>query len=66
MGTNKSLFTIVHLLLGPYKKDKDCWFALSHEIAFRNNWIDEVSLVNYIKSIEGSEYSENLASIINQ
>ena len=37
-----------------------------HEIAFRNNWIDEVSLVNYIKSIEGSEYSENLASIINQ
>ena len=37
-----------------------------HEIAFRNNWIDEVLLVNYIKSIEGSEYSENLASIINQ
>ena len=37
-----------------------------HEIAFRNNWIDEISLVNYIKSIEGSEYSENLASIINQ
>ena len=36
-----------------------------HEIAFRNNWIDENSLNNYINSIKGSEYSENLISILN-
>ncbi len=36
-----------------------------HEIAFRNNWIDENDLNKYIESIKGSEYSENLSSILN-
>ncbi len=34
-----------------------------HEIAFRNNWITEKELKNYIKKIEGSEYSDNLKII---
>ena len=34
-----------------------------HEIAFRNNWITEKELINYIKKIEGSEYSDNLKII---
>ena len=36
-----------------------------HEIAFRNNWIDEKDLNKYIESIKGSEYSENLSSVLN-
>lgn len=31
-----------------------------HEICFRNNWISEENLKNYILNIEGSEYSEHL------
>ena len=34
-----------------------------HEIAFRNKWIDEDDLKNYITKIDGSEYSEHLKRI---
>ena len=35
-----------------------------HEIAYRNGWIDEKNLLNYIKTIENSEYSENLLKVL--
>ena len=34
-----------------------------HEIAFRNKWISEKELKNYINKISGSEYSYNLKTI---
>ena len=34
-----------------------------HEIAFRNNWINKIQFEDYIRKIDGSEYSENLKSI---
>ncbi len=35
-----------------------------HEIAYRNKWISLEALQNYIQSIKGSEYSENLSKIL--
>jgi len=35
-----------------------------HEIAYRNEWINLEELENYIQSIKGSEYSENLSKIL--
>ena len=35
-----------------------------HEIAYRNEWINLETLENYIQSIKGSEYSENLSKIL--
>jgi glucose-1-phosphate thymidylyltransferase len=35
-----------------------------HEIAYRNGWIEEKNLLNYIKTIENSEYSENLLKVL--
>jgi len=35
-----------------------------HEIAFRNGWIDESDINNYINSITGSEYSEHLKNLL--
>ena len=35
-----------------------------HEIAYSNEWINLETLENYIQSIKGSEYSENLSKIL--
>jgi len=35
-----------------------------HEIALRNEWITEKEFSNYLVKIKGSEYSENLKTIV--
>ena len=35
-----------------------------HEIAFRNEWISEKEFSSYIDKIKGSEYSENLKTVV--
>ena len=64
MGTTESFYTSSSFVR-TIQERQGLLVCSPHEIAFRNNWIDDKDLSKYIKSIEGSEYSENLKSIFN-
>jgi len=59
MGTTEAFFNCSSFVR-TIQERQDSLVCSPHEIAYRNNWIDEISLRNYIGTIKGSEYSENL------
>jgi len=59
MGTTEAFFNCSSFVR-TIQERQDFLVCSPHEIAYRNNWIDEISLRNYIGTIKGSEYSENL------
>tara|TARA_A100001015_G_scaffold321189_1_gene450669 strand:- start:61 stop:927 length:867 start_codon:yes stop_codon:yes gene_type:complete len=59
MGTTEAFFNCSSFVR-TIQERQDVLVCSPHEIAYRNNWIDQISLENYIGTIKGSEYSENL------
>ena len=59
MGTTEAFFNCSSFVR-TIQERQDVLVCSPHEIAYRNNWIDQISLENYIRTIKGSEYSENL------
>ena len=64
MGTTEAFYNC-SLFVRTIQERQGLLVCSPHEIAYRNEWITEEELENYIKSIAGSEYSENLSKIFN-
>jgi len=62
MGTTEDFYT-TGSFVRTIQERQGLLVCSPHEIAFRNNWITENDLNNYIKKIDGSEYSEHLKNI---
>jgi glucose-1-phosphate thymidylyltransferase len=59
MGTTEAFFNCSSFVR-TIQERQDVLVCSPHEIAYRNNWINQTSLEKYISTIKGSEYSENL------
>ena len=65
MGTTESFYNCASFVR-TIQERQGLLVCSPHEIAYRNNWISSEVLNKYIKSISGSEYSENLLKIFSE
>ena len=63
MGTTEAFYNCSSFVR-TIQERQDLLVCSPHEISYRNGWINSGVLEKYIKSISGSEYSENLSKIL--
>ena len=63
MGTTEAFYNCSSFVR-TIQERQDLLVCSPHEIAYRNGWISSETLSDFISSISGSEYSENLSKVL--